>query len=317
MTPLTEAQMADCLKLWPAVTWKTPFDLFIEGYAAGLAANQREVERFRSELNALDKALRCEGWSIEQRVEHAGMLAHLAAKFPAQSAPEQPSIQACRPEDRAMLQTPVGAEMVRLAAAALNEPPIPARGADRDFIHELWVKAITIANEETLGRTAPVVFFALCKEHFQAQATQKPVATVMVGPHDHGPLHYETTLHGLDVLTDGRHSLYTAPLADRAVPKGFVVVNILDLEHIQEYWNGSCNERAMSNALDHINQCVSAMLAASPTPPAAPTGENSARLRWAYNKAMGALINPHMSFEHWISAIDEELAAAQRAKEGG
>ena len=31
----------------------------------------RDIERQRDELNALDKALRCEGWPLEARVKHA------------------------------------------------------------------------------------------------------------------------------------------------------------------------------------------------------------------------------------------------------
>lgn len=34
----------------------------------------REVQRLYAELNALDKALRCDGWPIEARLERAAML---------------------------------------------------------------------------------------------------------------------------------------------------------------------------------------------------------------------------------------------------
>lgn len=33
-----------------------------------------EIERLRAELNAIDKALRCEGWPLAARVERANML---------------------------------------------------------------------------------------------------------------------------------------------------------------------------------------------------------------------------------------------------
>ncbi len=39
-----------------------------------------EMQRLRSELNALDKALRCHGWPLEARLARAEMLAELAVR---------------------------------------------------------------------------------------------------------------------------------------------------------------------------------------------------------------------------------------------
>ena len=43
------------------------------------------------------------------------------------------------------------------------------------------------------------------------EATARPVATVEVGPHDHGPFIFKETPHGADTLSDGKHDLYAAP----------------------------------------------------------------------------------------------------------
>ena len=39
----------------------------------------------------------------------------------------------------------------------------------------------------------------------------EPVATVRVGPHEHGPFVFRETAYGADHLTDGEHNLYAAP----------------------------------------------------------------------------------------------------------
>ncbi len=51
------------------------------------------------------------------------------------------------------------------------------------------------------------------------------------------------------------------------VPDGCVVVSRADILHCLEYWNGSRNEHAMSDALDHIDQHLSKWIAAGEVKP--------------------------------------------------
>lgn len=44
-----------------------------------------------------------------------------------------------------------------------------------------------------------------------AQQAGEPVATVQVGPHDHGPFVFRETAYGADSLPNGEHKLYAAP----------------------------------------------------------------------------------------------------------
>jgi hypothetical protein len=60
----------------------------------------------------------------------------------------------------------------------------------------------------------------------------------------------------------GNMSVSEAIRALASAPAGFVCVPVADLEHIMKYWNGSYNEKAMSDALDHILCVVDSMLAA-------------------------------------------------------
>ncbi len=43
------------------------------------------------------------------------------------------------------------------------------------------------------------------------ESTARPVATVEVGHHDHGPFNFKETPYGADTLSDGKHDLYAAP----------------------------------------------------------------------------------------------------------
>ena len=48
--------------------------------------------------------------------------------------------------------------------------------------------------------------------------------------------------------------------------EGCVAVQRKDIEHLLEYWNGSENERAMSDALKYILGALEGLLAAAPEP---------------------------------------------------
>ena len=49
-------------------------------------------------------------------------------------------------------------------------------------------------------------------EAYRQACEQKHVATVTVGPHDHGPFEFDETGYGADTLPNGLTKLYAAPV---------------------------------------------------------------------------------------------------------
>jgi hypothetical protein len=93
-----------------------------------------EVERLRAELASAEREC-----SVRARRELGYLARAQAAESALAAQPQaevQPSIgvQACRPEDRAMLATPVGAELVAKVAQAIAVPTAVATAPERIWL---------------------------------------------------------------------------------------------------------------------------------------------------------------------------------------
>lgn len=63
----------------------------------------------------------------------------------------------------------------------------------------------------------------------------EPVATVRVGPHEHGPFVFRETAYGADHLTDGEHNLYAAPADQWRRVEWIKCDDKLPMHH-KDYW---------------------------------------------------------------------------------
>ena len=104
------------------------FALLVQSRIGAHKAAEAEKERQRAAAEAQRIA------QAEQRAreQQAARLAALAATPAPTAAPiaAPVAVQACRPEDRAIVATPAGAEMVRKVAAALNDEPATLKLGD-------------------------------------------------------------------------------------------------------------------------------------------------------------------------------------------
>ncbi len=304
MTPLTEAQMAEFRIAFdsldecghPLLCDILPseiIDICKEMFAAGLAAKQvaerdacaelcqlmSEVLMARSDdhrsIGELDAAL-----TLARQAQTATDLeAAIGARHANPPAPSA-TVQACRPEDRALLQTEAGQEMVRLATAALDES-IPAGGAEfkrepRYVVFKIndiqkYLDDKYIADLDEIGATIATARRMEGKPPFNAVVVEQDWPE------------FEPTWAAIETRMTGQHT-HPAPLADRAGWKMVPVEPTDDM--VDAYLNTNTAYWHFQDTLPRLTfkwrngtpkeataESLKAAFAAAPTPPAAPTGE--------------------------------------------
>lgn len=164
----------------------------------------------------------------------------------------------------------------------------------------------------------------------QAQATQEPVAYLITTENASYKERHQETWLSFDADFEGRarcleivstQPLYTrpAPLADLAAALWKQLDEIID-----DLRGGAANRRPYSprpeNAISALLKIQSKLLAAAPTPPAAPTGELVGQLVEALERTLSWLTSyPNEAALGKTGPYEQAraaLAAAQRAKEG-
>lgn len=94
------------------------------------AAEAAKIEAAEKRAREQEAARIAEQQRREEAARQAAEAAAKASEQAAAPAPAAVAVQACRPEDRAMLATPAGAQLVKAAAAALADEPATLKLGD-------------------------------------------------------------------------------------------------------------------------------------------------------------------------------------------
>ncbi len=338
---LTEAQMADCrmANIDFSVRGAAGRDDFARHmYAAGLAANQREVEKYADskgrcdgietvvkmlEKKADDYAMEYgyedmgalsfgSGQHAEAKLDYHSNLIELAEEVRALNSPSpSATVHVCPEKDIVCGTNPSNwCDSCPLIPKIDVERMIPAGGAETDW------------------KDSPEWF---ARQHFQAQATQEPVATKSYkGAFADMLVSLEDNLRLKALPFGAKLYLGPTPLADRAASQRSESFDAAAGEWVKLRGeiNGKVDPLLMANWF-YVAGAESAFKeigTAAAAPPAAPTGESAllAELVGILSTAMENHLD-YTNAKDWLVELPMttteysrfgEILAAQRAKEG-